>query len=108
MLSLAALVLAASRPVSGPPPMPRKGSPPIGSTLITRAPRSASIETPIGVAMIVANSRIVTPSSGLPVGCAPLGCGTLCGEVDAPLRGGQLKPFASPTAGAGWVSFAGV
>ena len=95
MLSLAALVLAASMPVSGPPPIPRNGSPPIGSTLITRAPRSASIETPIGVAIIVANSRIVTPLSGLPLGRAPLGEG-----VDAPSRGGQLKPFASPTAGA--------
>ena len=104
MLSLAALVLEASSPRRGPPPMPRKGSPPIGSTLITRAPRSASIETPIGVAMMVANSRMVKPSKGLPLGTEPL-AETALGEGS---RGLQAKPLASPTAGAGRSIRAGV
>jgi hypothetical protein len=34
------------------------------STLMMRAPRSPRIEQAYGVAMIVANSMIVTPSSG--------------------------------------------
>ena len=101
MLSLAALVLEASSPVSGPAPIPRKGSPPIGSTLMTRAPRSASIDTPIGVAMMVANSRIVKPSSGRPLGFVPF-------ADSAPLRAGQLNPFASPTVGAARSICAGV
>ena len=44
--------------------MRRKGSPAIGSSLITRAPKSASIEAPKGEAMMAAASTTVTPVSG--------------------------------------------
>ena len=56
-----AVVLAAGVP---PATRWRYGSPSSGSTLITRAPRSASIDVAIGAAMIVANSTTVMPSSG--------------------------------------------
>ena len=61
--SLPALVLTAMRPSMF---MARNGSPPNGSTLITRAPRSASIAIASGAAMIVDRSTTVMPSSGRP------------------------------------------
>ena len=72
MLSLPALHLDAPKPWN----MLRKGSPPSGSILMTRAPRSASTEAPSGAAMMVALSTTVTPCSGR-CGAAPLGRGTV-------------------------------
>ena len=63
-----AVVLAAGVP---PATRWRYGSPSSGSTLMTRAPRSASIDVAIGAAMIVANSTTVMPSSGRPAVGAP-------------------------------------
>ncbi len=60
MLSLPAFVFIALIP---PAPIPRNGSPPGCSTLITRAPRSARCAEASGPAMIVAKSSTSVPSS---------------------------------------------
>ena len=67
MLSLPAVVLSEPSPRDVPAPglpLPRKLSPSTGSTLITRAPRSARTVVAKGTATTDANSSTVTPSRG--------------------------------------------
>ena len=104
MLSLLTFVLAAPMPAAPPTPIVRNGSPPGGSTLITRAPRSPRNDVPSGVAMIVENSSTVMPSS------AWRGAGPTPFEDCHAGRGdsASTSSVCSPSCGSGRTGSAGV